>query len=356
MRLYDPILYPFALLYDGITRLRNRLFDIGSKKGVVFEIPTIVVGNLSIGGTGKTPMIEFLIERLAGHYKLATLSRGYGRKSSGVILAREGVTPLDIGDESFQIFTKYGHELLVAVGEERIMAIPEIILERPETEVVLLDDAYQHRYLKSDFNILLTTFQNPFFDDKILPMGTLREHRKGATRADAVIMTKCPKDLGEVRKNEMVSHIKKYTREQCPIFFAGLKYDEPHSVSTSASSLVPKNIILVAGIANIEVLLQYVSEKYNVLEVLDYPDHYRYTDKDMQRILKSFQSHNALSPVILTTEKDMVKLNDRKFRDYLSKIPIFALPVKVDLPFGDEESLMEMVFGTIREKGYKSEL
>jgi len=355
MRLYDPVLYPFALLYDGITRLRNRLFDIGSKKSVVFTIPTIVVGNLSIGGTGKTPMIEFLIERLVGQYRLATLSRGYGRKTRGVMLAGEDASAATIGDESFQIYTKYGNMLAVAVGEERIQAIPEIILNRPETEVILLDDAYQHRYLKSDFNILLTTYQKPFFEDKILPLGTLREHRKGASRADVVIMTKCPSDMPEEQKSRSHDEIKKYTKENCPVFFAGVKYGAPYSVSPSANKILG-NVILLSGIANNDVLLGYVSERYNVLEVMDYPDHYRYAVKDMEKIVESYRTHLSRSPVVLTTEKDMVKLKDRKFDEYLKEIPIFALPVKVELNHEDEDRLMEMISVTIREKEYKSEL
>jgi len=354
MRLYDPVLYPFALLYDGITRLRNKLFDIGSKKSVVFTIPTIVVGNLSIGGTGKTPMIEFLIERLIGHYKLATLSRGYGRKTRGVILADGDASAASIGDESFQIFTKYGDRLVVAVGEERILAIPEIILERPETEVVLLDDAYQHRYLKSDFNILLTTFQKPFYEDKILPLGTLREHRRGASRADIVIVTKCPEDLTEEIKKESASAINNYTRNSCPVFFAGVKYGAPYGVSPSAHN-ISGNIILLSGIASNEVLLQYVTQKYNVLEALKYPDHHRYTVRDIQKIVDTFRHYLSRSPVILTTEKDMVKLKDVKFRELLEEIPIFALPVRMKLIHEDEDRLMEMISMTIKEKGYTSE-
>ncbi|HSJ67169.1 MAG TPA: tetraacyldisaccharide 4'-kinase [Anditalea sp.] len=355
MRLYDPVLYPFALLYDGITRLRNRLFDIGSKKSVEFTIPTIVVGNLSIGGTGKTPMIEFLIEKLIGQHRLATLSRGYGRKTSGVILAGEDESASTIGDESFQIYTKYGDRLLVAVGEERIQAIPEIILERPETEVVLLDDAYQHRYLKSDFNILLTTYQKPFYKDKIIPLGTLREHRRGASRADVVIMTKCPRGMSAAMKNVAKAEISKYTQENCPVFFASVKYGAPYGVSPSAIEDLG-NVILLSGIANNEVLLQYVKEKYNVLEILEYPDHYRYGEKDIQKILQTYDAQLSNSPVILTTEKDMVKLKDGKFDNYLKEIPIFALPVMVDLNHEDEDRLMGMISVTIREKGYKSEL
>jgi tetraacyldisaccharide 4'-kinase len=354
MRLYDPVLYPFALLYDGITRLRNRLFDIGSKKSVVFTIPTIVVGNLSIGGTGKTPMIEFLIERMIGRYRLATLSRGYGRKTRGVILAGEDASASSIGDESFQIYTKYGDRLLVAVGEERIMAIPEIILESPETEVVLLDDAYQHRYLKSDFNILLTTYQKPFYEDKILPLGTLREHRRGASRADVVIVTKCPANLSEDTKRESVSAINRYTREDCPVFFAAVKYGSPYGVSPSAHH-ISGNIILLSGIANNEVLYKYVSQQYNVLETLEYPDHHRYTVKDITKIVDKFRHFLSRSPVIMTTEKDMVKLKDVKFRELLEEIPIFALPVRMELNHEDEDRLMEMISMTITEKGYTSE-
>ncbi|WP_143961686.1 tetraacyldisaccharide 4'-kinase [Litoribacter populi] len=355
MRPFEPVLYPFALLYDGITRLRNKLFDIGSKRSVVFEIPTVVVGNLALGGTGKTPMVEFIIERLSQHYEIATLSRGYGRKTTGVILADQEASAQNIGDEPFQIFTKYGEKVHVAVGEQRIMAIPQIIMEHPSTDLILLDDAFQHRYIKGDFNILLTTFQKPFFEDKVVPLGTLREHRKGAGRAQAVVVTKCPKDLSEEKKKWYKENIKKYTAPGTPVLFAGLKYGEPYEIQPNGRVL-GKDVILLTGIADTKVLKESLKGQYNLKHALEFADHHKYTEEDAGKISKAFQAYGGEGTVILTTEKDMVKLKDRKFAQLLEEIPIFAIPVKVDFDHKDETLLMDMVQKSIIEKGYKREV
>jgi tetraacyldisaccharide 4'-kinase len=355
MRLFDPVLYPFALLYDGITRLRNRMFDIGSKKSVVFEIPTIVVGNLALGGTGKTPMVEFLIEKLADQHELATLSRGYGRKTTGVILAGGETTPEQIGDEPYQIYHKYGSKVHVAVGEQRILAIPQIIMEYPSTEVVLLDDAFQHRYVKGDFNILLTTYQKPFFEDKVVPMGTLRENMKGAGRADVVVVTKCPGDISPETKMEFRQRIGKYAGQHCPVLFAGLKYGEPYDVSFGGKAFQPK-IVLITGIANSRVLVDHVAKEYQLKATLDFPDHYKYTVRDVEKIVDVFGKYSAENCVILTTEKDMVKLKDVKFKQMLKEIPIFALPVQVAFEHEEENLLLELILQSIREKDYIREV
>ncbi|MBS9524714.1 tetraacyldisaccharide 4'-kinase [Litoribacter alkaliphilus] len=355
MRPFDPVLYPFALLYDGMTRLRNKLFDIGSKRSVVFEIPTVVVGNLALGGTGKTPMVEFIIERLSSHYEIATLSRGYGRKTTGVIIADQDATAEKIGDEPFQIFTKFGEKVHVAVGEQRVMAIPQVIMEFPGTDLILLDDAFQHRYVKGDFSILLTTFQKPFFDDKVVPLGTLREHRKGASRAQAVVVTKCPNELSEKTKQEYRSKIAKYAVTDTPVFFAGLKYGDPYEIFPTGRKLT-KDVILLTGIADNKVLKERLEGQYNLKYTLEFADHHKYTEEDAGKIRKAFQEFGGNEAVILTTEKDMVKLKDRKFAHLLEEIPIFAIPVKVDFDHKDEKLLMDMIQKSIIEKDYKREV
>lgn len=337
MRLFDPVLYPFSLLYDGLTRLRNRMFDLGMKKSIEFEIPTVVVGNLSLGGTGKTPMVEFLIRQLKNQYQIATLSRGYGRKTKGFFLAKEGLTARDIGDEPFQLFQKFGSEVAVAVGEERILAIPQILTERPETELILLDDAYQHRYVKGDVNILLTTYQKPFFKDKVLPLGTLREHRKGAGRADVIIVTKCPKDLDEAVKSGFEQALHHYTRGICPVIFAGLQYGEAYSLF-NLDPPTGSQAILLSGIANNQVLKEEVKSKYTLLDTLEFPDHHKYREKDWQRLVAVYEKHRDRQPVVITTEKDAVKLKDEKFLNYWGEIPIFALPVEMSFNQKDKES------------------
>ncbi|MEX2591889.1 MAG: tetraacyldisaccharide 4'-kinase [Anditalea sp.] len=353
MRPYDPILYPFSLLYDGITRLRNRMFDLGMKKSVSFEVPTIVVGNLSLGGTGKTPMVEFLLENFKTEYRIATLSRGYGRKTSGFLLAKEGLSAKDIGDEPLQIFNKYSKEVTVAVGEERILAIPQILADRPGTNLIILDDAFQHRYVKGDFNILLTTYHQPFFRDRILPLGTLREHNSGAKRADAIVVTKCPGTLENKTKEEYRRKIREISGDDCLIIFAELKYGIPYAVLES-SKKISHQVILVSGIANSRVLKEEVSKHYDLLETLEFPDHHKYSETDMTKIMALYKKYESLKPTVLTTEKDAVKLKDEKFIKYLMGIPIFALPVGMGFNQNEKKALLALTARAIGEKKHTS--
>ncbi|WP_215222938.1 tetraacyldisaccharide 4'-kinase [Echinicola shivajiensis] len=354
MQPHQYFMYPFSLLYDGITRLRNRMFDVGVKKSIEFEIPTIVVGNLAIGGTGKTPMVEFFVENFKEFHEVATLSRGYGRRTKGFILAGLGVTADEIGDEPFQVFSKYGHEITVAVGEQRILAIPQIIAEKPATELVILDDAFQHRYVKGDLNVLLTTFQRPFFKDHVLPMGTLRESPAGAGRADVVVVTKTPGSIDEDEKKEYLEQIRPHVKKHCTVLFAGLKYGEPYNVRTKEKGDFGK-AVLVSGIANNKLLREWGDANYELVEVLEYSDHHYYAEKDIKYIVERMEYHKGENPVLLTTEKDAVKLNANKFLPYLQEIPIFAVPVQVKFEDKDRNILLDMASKVIRNKAYQSE-
>ncbi len=354
MRLFDPVLYPLSLLYEGITRLRNRMFDLDMKKSVRFEVPVLVVGNLAIGGTGKTPMVEFLITHLKERYQIAALSRGYGRKTSGFYLAEAGMSPKEVGDEPFQIFQKFGAEITVAVGEQRILAIPQILADRPETNLIILDDAFQHRYVKGDLNILLTTFQKPFFGDRILPLGTLREHPSGARRADVVVVTKCPFTVSDAVKREYERGIRKFAGEDCPVLFSGIKYGEPYAVLKNGDQ-VDSSVILLSGIADNQVLEAAVRDRYNLLETMEFPDHHKYGEKDLLRVQSVYSKHKEKKPAILTTEKDAVKLKDDNLLKYLEGIPIFALPIAVDLNEQSKDFLLALASRAISTKKYSSE-
>lgn len=346
MRFFDPLLYPFALVYEGITRLRNRMFDLGMKKSVGFLVPTIVVGNLSMGGTGKTPMVEFLIKKLKDRYKIATLSRGYGRGSRGFLLAHSGSSAKDLGDEPFQIYQKFGAEVTVAVGEERILAIPHILAEKPATELILLDDAFQHRYVLGDLYILLTTFQKPFFRDRLLPLGTLREHPKGARRAQAVLVTKCPAGLDQRTQGEYTRKIKEYAGGDCLVFFAGLKYGQPYGIFDKSLQISEK-VILLSGIADNQLLKEAVDKKYELLETYEFPDHHRYSVKEMQNIVNAYGNYKSAGCSIITTEKDAVKL---KAFEFLKEIPIFALPVEISMDASSEKDLLNLTAKAIAKK------
>lgn len=348
MRWFEPLLFPFSFIYDSVTRFRNHLFDIGHKNSINFDIPTIVVGNLSLGGTGKTPFTEFLIRMLADDFKVATLSRGYGRKTSGFVLADEGSDANQIGDEPFQIYEKFKNKISVAVGEDRVMAIPQIITERPDTELILLDDAFQHRYVKGDLNIMLTTFQKPFFEDYVVPLGTLREARRGASRAEIIIVTKCPNPIDTGTKESYVNEIKKYNKK-ARIFFVGLKYGLLQNVLVDRQS-VPSNFVLVSGIANDQLFRKEAEEKHQISHHFSYSDHHHYKIDDIKEIVSKCKEEKESG--ILTTEKDAVKLKASIFRDYLAEIPIFAMPVEINMEIKDADFIKESILQVIKEKGY----
>lgn len=356
MRFVDFLLFPFALIYDGATALRNRMFDVGLKKSQPFEVPTIVVGNLAVGGTGKTPFVEFLLNRLSGKFHLSVLSRGYGRKTHGYKLATEDCSPEEIGDEPFQIYSKYKNKVCVAVGEERILAIPMILAENPEVEAIVLDDAFQHRYLLADLNIILTTYQRPFFSDYLLPVGRLREGRVNINRADIIVVTKCPQNLSEQEKNDYKAKTSAYLNSAKPIYFAGLKYGEPYTLVKEDVTL-RDNIILVTGIVDPEpIRLALEGKGKKVIEILAFPDHHAYKAQDMERITEIYRKHSEKSVSILTTEKDAVKLKDKKLLEKIKEIPVFVLPVEMEMALNEEEQLLNKIESLIINKNAESEI
>lgn len=346
MKVYETALYPFSVLYDGITRLRNHLYELEIKKSCSFEPVVINVGNLSVGGTGKTPMIEYLIRMLHERYRLATLSRGYGRKSRGFRIAGEEDSAESIGDEPYQFYQAWKGKVVVAVGEERVLAISQILFEHPEVEVILLDDAYQHRPVVPDLNILLTTWQRPFFRDYVLPAGRLRESRKGAGRAHAVVVTKCP---GKASADELARYreqVRMYAGPDTPVFFSTLSYSEPKAFNEWA---VPpfSEVVLVSGLANARLLEEEVQRKFNLLRHFQYPDHHRYSRNDLDQIAALAKAHPG--SVVLTTEKDAVKWLAPSFQEALQEVPVFSLPVYHYFLEG-EEAFENQVLKTIREK------
>jgi tetraacyldisaccharide 4'-kinase len=317
------LLFPVALLYDIITSIRNRLYDMGYKPSTGFDIPVIGVGNLAVGGTGKTPMIEYLIRLLAPNYSIATLSRGYGRKTKGFRVATKADHAATIGDEPYQFYKKFQTGVVVAVGEERALAIPLIIDQHPETNVILMDDAYQHRKVKPCFQLVLTDYSNPFYNDLLLPAGRLRESRKGIVRADVVIVTKCPPDISEEEKIEIERSIRYYTDK--PVFFTKIRY----GVATPLSRMgePPNRVILVTGIANHKPLLHYVDANFELVQHVAFPDHHAYTVVDLKKIVDLAVKENA---VVFTTEKDAVKLEGDKLGAILSAVPFFYLPIEME--------------------------
>ncbi len=321
------ILAPLAGLYWALTAFRNHLFNIGSKKSLEFTPLLISVGNLSVGGTGKSPMIEYLTEMLRSDYPLAILSRGYRRSTQGVRLASGADSASMLGDEPFQFYRKFGrkdqqNKVIVAVAEERALAIPEILHWHPEVKTILLDDAFQHRTVKADIQLLLTTWQRPFYQDWILPLGLLREGRKGARRASAVVVTKCPSGTGQAVMQQMTGQIQRYAGSDTPVFFTGITYRQPKAVSGTDVAM-PEKVMLISGIANAELFEAHAKKQFKVTAHIRWGDHHRYTESDRRRVQARMQESHA--EAVLTTEKDMVKLLASAWAD----LPLYYLPIGI---------------------------
>lgn len=318
------LLFPFAFLYLLVTWARNRLYDLGIKPSVSFDIPVIGVGNLTVGGTGKTPMVEYLILLLREKYKIATLSRGYGRSTKGFRIASEDDHAGTIGDEPLQFYQKFKPEVIVSVGEDRAFAIPTLLQEHQEVEMILLDDAFQHRRVKPSFNVLLSDYNRPFYKDFLLPVGRLRESRRGAKRADAVVVTKCPPQITGDEMIRIEKAIRRYVKK--PVFFASIGYGHPVPFKTTTSMPTDK-VLLLTGIADPRPLKKYVSQHFGLEEHLTYADHYKYDLKDVQTLKEKIAGKPGVC--LLTTEKDKVKLDVPKFESITSTLPLFYLPISI---------------------------
>lgn len=345
---YAFLLAPFALIFRIITGIRNILYDLNILKSYKSPIPTLVVGNLSVGGTGKTPMVEFLIRNLSRDFEMVSLSRGYGRKTKGFLQANVKSTAQEIGDEPLQIFRKFEEKVPVFVGEDRVAALGKISRISDKTELVILDDAFQHRKLKGDFYCLLTPFEFPFSGDFLLPMGRLRESRWGANRADLVVVTKCPELLSLVQKKKMESSLSSYLKGGIPVLFSKIGYGDPYPIDhTNAFS---GSVILLSGLADDRPFVTYCKSNFRVLEVLSFPDHYSYRKADLEKIASFSEKHRDQKPVLLTTEKDAVKLKSLANQGFLGEIPIFVLPIEAKFESEDKQMLLSYIREKFRKK------
>jgi len=318
MDILRKILFPFSILYGCITSIRNILFDNGILKSYSFEIPVIAVGNLSVGGTGKSPQIEYLIRLLSDKYKISTLSRGYKRKSEGFVLANEFSTAATIGDEPFQFYQKFSN-IQVAVDTNRKNGIEQLLSQKQKPEVILLDDAFQHRKVKAGYYIMLTSYDDLFYNDFILPTGNLRESRNGANRANMIIVTKCPKDISEIAQEEIKQKIRRYLKNAKPIFFTFIGYDDwfySEKEKVLAENFKTVDKLVVAGIAKPEPFFAYLQAEKKVTMV--FPDHHDFSEKDIQSILKTANGRK-----IITTEKDFMRLKGK-----LPAVQLYYLPIK----------------------------
>lgn len=315
MKILRKILFPFSLIYATITSLRNFLYDINIKKATAFNLPIIAVGNLSVGGTGKTPMVEYLVRLFAADKNVVILSRGYKRKSKGFYLANDATKIEEIGDEPFQYHSKFKN-IHVAVNANRVEGVTNILEKLPNTQLILLDDAFQHRKIKAGFYIMLTAYNDLFYNDFVLPAGNLRECKSGVNRANVVVVTKCPKDLSET---EMLQIKKKIAINNEKVFFSTINYH--HSVTNNSETIainhLKNNFIAVAGIAKPEFFYDYLN--CNKMDCLTFPDHHFFSETDLKNILQKANGRK-----IITTEKDYMRL-----QNILPKEQLFYLPIEM---------------------------
>lgn len=329
------LLLPLSKIYGFAVGVRNLMFKWHILKQREFPVPVVVVGNISAGGTGKTPHTEYVIDLLRYKYHIGMLSRGYKRKTKGFVLATSRSTPLDIGDEPYQIYQKFGRDISVAVCEDRCTGIEELLRLDPRINLIVLDDAFQHRYVKPTVSIVLTEFNNPVFFDKLLPLGRLREPAKAIYRADMVVVTKCPPQLKAIEYRIFKNNLKLFPYQK--LFFSRFNYtslrplfpdirkDAPHMSWLGQDDTV----LVLSGIANPKPLVRYLKGFKASIKVKVFPDHHNFNRKDLDAITKRFNELEGKQKIIVTTEKDAVRLINNPYFPHQLKPHIFYQPIDV---------------------------
>jgi tetraacyldisaccharide 4'-kinase len=334
-------LLPFAVLYGIIVWIRNAFYDAGLLTSLPFSLPIISVGNLSVGGTGKTPQIDYLIELLQNKYHVATLSRGYKRQTRGFVLATEITNARDIGDEPMQYKLKHP-DLTVCVCEDRLIAIPDLLQKRPFVQAILLDDAFQHRSVKASLQILITDVNNLYSQDYILPFGRLREFRSDAKRADIIVVSKCSASFTEQEALVVKQKLKILPHQQ--LFFSTINYGQPYNLLNNMPVHINNcNIILVTGIANNTPLVKHLQAANNKVHTLQFPDHYYYSTSDIEDILATFNNLDASPKIILTTQKDATRLLLHK--DLIQKLGLIiaVIPIAISFLFNAQHQFNSLI-------------
>ncbi len=330
------LLLPLALLYGLAVGTRNLLYRVGVLRSVRFDLPVISVGNLSVGGAGKSPHIEYLIRWLDQFINVAVLSRGYGRKTFGFRPVTLIDTAEDAGDEPLQFKRKFP-SVPINVGESRALGVPEVLKYSPDTQCILLDDAFQHLAVTPGLNILLTEFSRPFTSDWLLPAGRLREWRLGYRRADIIVVTKCPPDLTELQRREMLLEIDPYPRQR--VYFSQYRYGLPFDLlrpDLRRPLDLETDVLLVSAIANTDYLLSHLAAEVRSVQTLEYEDHHYFEETDLNDLLKRFEQLPSRNKIIITTEKDAARLELHQGFFWKNTLPVFVLPVEVAFCDQDE--------------------
>lgn len=333
MTLKKILLFPFAVIYGIITSLRNLLYDWKFLKSKSVDVHTICVGNLAVGGTGKTPHVEYLINILQNDFKIAILSRGYKRKTSGFIQASNVSTAFDIGDEPLQYKTK-NPQLEVCVDANRVNGIKKI-LEFPEPpKVVILDDAFQHRALNCELKIVISEYNNLYLNDCMMPAGYLRESKKGIERADIIIVSKTPDKTTAIEIRNVIKDLKPLAHQQ--LFFTWLKYGElkgfqnPADTIDTLNDLFRYRIVAFTGIGNPQPMITNLKEYASDVKHIQFPDHHSFTIQDIADVRAQLDAIEGGNKIVVTTEKDAMRLRGTDLQDIANTLPLYVLPIEVD--------------------------
>ena len=347
-------LLPFSILYAAGIRIRNFLYDRGILKSFSFSIPIITIGNITTGGTGKTPHIEYLIRLLKNDFYVATLSRGYGRKTKGFMLVSNPSTTTMIGDEPMQYHSKF-RDILVSVGEDRVAAVENLMKMPRRPEVILLDDAFQHRRLKAGLTIVLLEYDQIFQNDYHLPAGNLREGRSALRRANTIVISKSPAILVPIERKRVLEHLDLLHHPS--VFFSYIRYgDFTKVLGKSAGMLMGSGyymekrytILLVTGIANPSGLIEHLRRNTDKLESLIFPDHHEFDHSDIRKIQETFDNIANTNKIILTTEKDAMRLRNPELEPMIQHWPLFYLPIEIGFHL-QEESFNKIITEYVRK-------
>ncbi|WP_455586500.1 tetraacyldisaccharide 4'-kinase [Bacteroides sp.] len=356
-------LYPVSFLYGTGVAFRNKLFDWGYLRSKSFDVPVICIGNIAVGGTGKTPHTEYLIKLLHRKFRVAVLSRGYKRHTKGYVLSTHESNARSIGDEPYQIKSKFP-DIRMAVDEDRCHGIEQLCaLDNPPVEVILLDDAYQHRYVKAGLNILLTDYHRLFCDDALLPAGLLREPAHGKSRAQIVIVTKCPPDIKPIDFNIITKSLNLFPYQM--LFFSSFRYgnlqpifpDIAGKTERRLCSLLPdEQVLLLTGIASPDTIVQELERYTPHIDLLSFDDHHNFSARDMQLIKERFNKLKGEQRLIITTEKDATRLVHHPALDKELKKHIYVLPIEVEILQNQQDIFNQHIIRYVRENTRNSSI
>lgn len=344
------LLIPIAFLYHIILSIRHKLYDWRILKSKRFDMPVICVGNLALGGTGKTPHIEYLIDLLSEQYRVCVVSRGYGRKTKGFQLANSGCASETVGDEPLQYVNKFSN-IMVAVDENRNEAIELMgTIDRPP-ELYLLDDAFQHRSTQAGLNILLTSFNKLYSNDFLVPAGTLRDVREASKRADIIVVSKAPTNLDEDQKAEIIKQLKPLPHQE--VFFSSLEYEPLKAINAKADELYLEQVkatMLFCGIANPKPLINELSSHYQQLEAVTFSDHHTYTDSEINTLIKRFEQIPSDRKIMVTTEKDFARLINSPYLCKFESVPLFVVPISISIH--QQEKFDKIILDYVRKNAH----